>query len=301
MPILPDAQTTHALHRARQDYLDDVLARTQGALRTPVPERRAGDGPEPVRVAEVRGLLVDGDPAAALRAAASRVQADLIVMTTHGRRGLSRAVLGSVAEDVVRDADVPVLVVPGGDASPDGDDPEQPADPGEAPLRRHLLVALDGSPEAEAVLARAVALARLLGSAVTLATVRDVGRPDRATLLPTSILDTSATGGRAGAPVPAEPSTQEPRGDAAMLAPRDEHSYLDDVAKRLDANGCSVSTRVLQGRDVVEALLACTEESGIDWYALTSRGRGFWAQLLAGSVAEALMRSARVPVLLQPR
>ena len=301
VPILPDARTTHELRRARQDYLDDVLARTREALRTPVSERRASDGPEPARAAEVRGLLVDGDPATALRAAVSRVHADLVVMATHGRRGLARAVLGSVAEDVVRDGDVPVLVVPRGDASPDGADPEQPADAEEAPLPRHLLVALDGSPEAEAVLAPAVALARLLGSAVTLATVRDVGRPDRTTLLPTSILDTTASGGRAGAPVPAEPSTQEPHGDAAMPAPPDEHAYLDDVAKRLDANGCSVSTRVLQGHDVVEALLACTEELGIDWYALTSRGRGFWAQLLEGSVAEALMRSARVPVLLQPR
>jgi nucleotide-binding universal stress UspA family protein len=37
--------------------------------------------------------------------------ADLIVISTHGRSGLSRLLLGSVAEDVVRGASVPVLLV----------------------------------------------------------------------------------------------------------------------------------------------------------------------------------------------
>lgn len=44
-------------------------------------------------------------------AAASEVGADLIVLGTHGRRGLSRALLGSVAEKVVRMASIPVLSV----------------------------------------------------------------------------------------------------------------------------------------------------------------------------------------------
>ena len=41
-------------------------------------------------------------------------RADLIVLGTHGRRGLNRALLGSVAEKIVRMADVPVLTVHGG-------------------------------------------------------------------------------------------------------------------------------------------------------------------------------------------
>ena len=43
---------------------------------------------------------------------AVRVRADLIVIGTHGRSGLRRALMGSVAEDVVRHAACPVLVVP---------------------------------------------------------------------------------------------------------------------------------------------------------------------------------------------
>ncbi len=43
--------------------------------------------------------------------AAKELNADLIVMGTHGRRGLERALLGSVAEKVVRMARIPVLTV----------------------------------------------------------------------------------------------------------------------------------------------------------------------------------------------
>ncbi|VWB39629.1 universal stress protein [Burkholderia lata] len=46
-----------------------------------------------------------------LARAAAECEADLIVMGTHGRRGVRRAVLGSVAESLLRTADRPVLVV----------------------------------------------------------------------------------------------------------------------------------------------------------------------------------------------
>lgn len=57
--------------------------------------------------------VVDDDPRDAILAAAAAVHADLIVIGTHGRRGVSRLVLGSVAEDVMRRAPCPVLAVRG--------------------------------------------------------------------------------------------------------------------------------------------------------------------------------------------
>jgi nucleotide-binding universal stress UspA family protein len=57
-----------------------------------------------------------GEPAGAILSAARRHAADLIVMATHGRRGLSRVVLGSVAEMVLRSAPCPVLCVRRGEA-----------------------------------------------------------------------------------------------------------------------------------------------------------------------------------------
>jgi nucleotide-binding universal stress UspA family protein len=55
--------------------------------------------------------LVVGDAAARILEAAQAVPCDLIVMGTHGRTGLGRVLLGSVAEQVVRLAPCPVLTV----------------------------------------------------------------------------------------------------------------------------------------------------------------------------------------------
>jgi len=54
---------------------------------------------------------VEGGVASLILAQARKVKADVIVMGTHGRRGLSRMVMGSDAEGVVREANVPVLLV----------------------------------------------------------------------------------------------------------------------------------------------------------------------------------------------
>ena len=53
--------------------------------------------------------LISGDPASAIARLAEEIDADLIVMGTHGRTGLSRLLMGSVAEAVVRRAPCPVL------------------------------------------------------------------------------------------------------------------------------------------------------------------------------------------------
>jgi universal stress protein A len=55
--------------------------------------------------------VVTGDPAVEVLQLAARLSIDLIVMATHGRKGLRRLVLGSVAERVVREAPCPVLTV----------------------------------------------------------------------------------------------------------------------------------------------------------------------------------------------
>ena len=54
-------------------------------------------------------LVVNGDPAEQVLAIARSIEADMIVMGTHGRKGLSHLVLGSVAERVVRESPTPVL------------------------------------------------------------------------------------------------------------------------------------------------------------------------------------------------
>jgi nucleotide-binding universal stress UspA family protein len=62
-------------------------------------------------------LLRQGAAWSEIAAAAKEPGADLIVMGTHGRRGVARMLLGSVAEKVVRTAPCPVLTVHGNDAA----------------------------------------------------------------------------------------------------------------------------------------------------------------------------------------
>jgi len=74
------------------------------ALEQLIAPRRAG-----VAFGEI--MVVDSDARDAIVQAARAVHADLIVIGTHGRRGLTRVLLGSVAEDVLRRAPCPVLAV----------------------------------------------------------------------------------------------------------------------------------------------------------------------------------------------
>jgi K+-sensing histidine kinase KdpD len=57
--------------------------------------------------------VVEGDPSAVILDVAREINADLIVLGTHGRKGISRLFVGSVAEQVVRKAECPVLTVRG--------------------------------------------------------------------------------------------------------------------------------------------------------------------------------------------
>jgi nucleotide-binding universal stress UspA family protein len=62
---------------------------------------------------EIQSLLTQGDPREVVLAVAKETSADLIVMGTHGRKGIARALIGSVTESVVRTSPVPVLTVHG--------------------------------------------------------------------------------------------------------------------------------------------------------------------------------------------
>lgn len=81
------------LIRDNQKALDDLAKRHQDVV-----------GQTLVRAGDARDVILQ---------TAEEVKADLIVMGTHGRRGISRALLGSVAEMVVRTSPIPVLTVRG--------------------------------------------------------------------------------------------------------------------------------------------------------------------------------------------
>lgn len=87
-----------------QETIDQIVQQHQVGLDKLVAERagKAAFGPVIVDVGDARSVIT---------ATAERLHADLIIMGTHGRRGIKRLVLGSVAELVVRVAPCPVLLV----------------------------------------------------------------------------------------------------------------------------------------------------------------------------------------------
>lgn len=70
--------------------------------------------PEMDALRSVRTVLVNGVPASRILEVAEREGAGMIVMGSHGRRGLSRLMMGSVAESVARESRVPVTIVKDG-------------------------------------------------------------------------------------------------------------------------------------------------------------------------------------------
>lgn len=84
--------------------IDSMVTENQRALEALVARCRPG-----VAIGQV--LMKTGDARDMIDEAAKEVAADLIVMGTHGRRGVSRALLGSIAESVVRSAPCPVLTI----------------------------------------------------------------------------------------------------------------------------------------------------------------------------------------------
>jgi nucleotide-binding universal stress UspA family protein len=88
----------------------DVAARisndAQTALDTLIEQRKGCGVP-------IEAVLKSGDPRDLIHGVADDVDATMIVMGTHGRRGVARALLGSVTESVVREATRPVLTVRG--------------------------------------------------------------------------------------------------------------------------------------------------------------------------------------------
>ena len=61
---------------------------------------------------DVAGMLVEGDPVDQILRESRRLAASLIVVGSHGRRGLLDLLMGSVSTGVLRRAPCPVLVVP---------------------------------------------------------------------------------------------------------------------------------------------------------------------------------------------
>lgn len=208
----------------------------------------------------VTSRLVDAPAATAIAEAAASEAADLIVMSTHGHGGLGRLLFGSVTDEVVRGATVPVLVVPAACTH---------TWPVGQPLR--VIVPLDGSPLAAEALGPAAELLATLGGELILLGVIE---PD-AGYYPDALVHVQA----------------EPLRETAEAA-----RYLDGVAANLDS--ARVRVQVASG-GAAAAIVRAASEVGADAIAMATQGRGGLARVLLGSVATATLQQAHVPLLLR--
>jgi nucleotide-binding universal stress UspA family protein len=147
-----------------------------------------------------------------------------------------------------------------------------------APLRR-ILVPLDGSPVAEAILDHAVALARLEpeGELVLLRVVHSV--------VPAAWL-----------PDPANAASLAAR-ELALQTQR-TRGYLEGVVRRLEASGSCARMRVEVAVNVASAILQLAHDEQADVMALATHGRSGLERMVLGSVADKLVRGSRTPILL---
>jgi nucleotide-binding universal stress UspA family protein len=97
LPVVAAAETASLSLLSPED-----IATIRGALTEAV---------QKVSVEATSEILISGSPGAALVEAARQLKSDLIVLGTHGRGALSRLLVGSVAEYVLRHASVPVLTI----------------------------------------------------------------------------------------------------------------------------------------------------------------------------------------------
>jgi nucleotide-binding universal stress UspA family protein len=223
--------------------------------------------------AKVHGRLVEGSPAEVILDTARREGATLIAMTTHGRTGLARWAMGSVAEKVARAADIPLLLVRSFRRSPEGD--LEPLVPEELPFRR-ILVPVDGSPTSMSVVTPAEKFAQLFESEILVLHVRPLFIPPSAGPL----------GIEAALPL-VQPAP----------SPTDEDDMTEKAADRFRQAGLRVRRLTTEG-DAASAILDLSASQNVDLIALGSHGRSGFSRWALGSVAERILRSSEVPLLL---
>jgi nucleotide-binding universal stress UspA family protein len=201
--------------------------------------------------------IVQGNPAPTIVEYADQYEQDLIVMPTHGREGLSRYLIGSVSEKVVRLSTVPVLTVR-----------MQPDETLEFPYE-NILLPTDGSAAATHAAGHLLSLAASLDATVHVLSVVDV-----AALGPDVRSTVSAT------------ETEQAATDA-----------VDAVVSEAEARGVADTTRHIEHGTPLEEILDCIESNDIHAVGMGTTGRRGTDRILLGSIAEKTVRSAPVPVM----
>lgn len=212
--------------------------------------------------------VIEGDDASVIVRTAVAENADIIIMSTHGYSGLTRWMLGSVSEKVLRSTPCPVMVV-------------RSAEP-----INNILITLDGSELAEHSLEPGLEMARLMDGKTTLLRVEHALWPH------TPVLGL----GQSQQPLP------ETMGDESSFTTqlyKIARTYLQNLAEKQGQTGRSIQTAVIFA-SAADGILDFAEQQNTDLIVMTTHGRTGLAHWVYGSVTEKVMRGAHCNVLLIP-
>ena len=211
--------------------------------------------------------VVEGRPAACIAAEAEQKSGTIIAMSSHGRSGLTRWLLGSVANEVLQAAANPLLIIKAGDDDPSANQVKI----------EHLLVPLDGSEQAEEILAL-------------------VGQLTSALTLPVTLVRVTPTRGSYYR------YADYPIGDLEDLATQvdaEAAEYLHKTGQKLlwQGGGSSVEEHLLHGYPA-EAIMDLARETPGNMVMMTTHGRSGVGRWVLGSIADRVVRHSGNPVLL---
>jgi nucleotide-binding universal stress UspA family protein len=220
-------------------------------------------------------LVVYGDTVAEIVEITPFEKADLVVMTTHGRSGLSRMVMGSVAKKVLRQSQLPVIVMRPENLQTSELIEETLLE--NAPTTKSVVVTLDGTADAEAILEPAIELAQKLGATVNLLEV----------VVPSIPVEYGA--GFYGIGFDLDTDTRK-RIDTAK-------EYLAKLKVQLSERGINCASVVKVGNAATE-IVEYTQAIQASLIAMATHARGTVGEFLIGSVADEVMRKSHLPVVM---
>jgi nucleotide-binding universal stress UspA family protein len=210
-----------------------------------------------------------GEPAANLLLAFEEDAYDLLVVGSHQRHGLARALKGSVSETLAHQARrLPVVCVPTPAAAANGVNVA-----GGLPRMMTVLTATDLSEPGNAAVPYAYGLLRATGGVVELCYIHEHALPS-----------------------PAYVYDQPPRLGAMERVAIDKRLRAL-VPPEAEALGITTHVTIVDGGKPAETIVATAERLNVDAISLGSHGRGGVARALLGSVADAVVRHAKRPVL----
>jgi nucleotide-binding universal stress UspA family protein len=234
--------------------------------------------------------VLHGAPALAILDVIPELGADLIVICSHGRTDTKRWAMGSVAQKIASHSSIPVLILRG-----DGKVPFGPYPDPTRPLRAYRsLVALDGSQLA------------LLALEPTAYLIAALAKPARGTLHMTHVVPLPSDENELDDENTKTPALQE---KALNHAKKYLHNICEDVRDALSSDvKLNINWSVVVDTDIAQALIDAAEkgsifegtgiEGGCDLIALTTHGRGGVQDWTIGIVAERVLNTTNLPVLI---